>query len=664
VNSWFDLTVSQASVGQWSYFVNSSYDTSYGITIVENPVPRQQVIWDSLVITITDPTDQRVDVGTNATGILVSAVYAFDGMVFDGNLILNNSNFQYATPQIQGYTVVVAAGDTYGITAIGTNDVTYCIWDRVRVVSIYADELYHDPNDDAVISVELEYEYDGSPVLAGTFAIVGNPLTHAGSGLWETTVTSGSYQTVDFNDLSSCDATLHGVSVYNMNSNLVTVYWDRLEFYAVSVADDRISIGAGAEILWSVRLESAGISISTGISAQMTGSISLSPLGGFVTGTVSQNSIGSMTYAVTSATLGEINEFSQSTGDITIIWDRIKVVSVTASLLSVNVNQPTEIRATLVYEFDNSPVTDGTVYLDNNGAPVAMVYDATNGYWTASISQTSAEDYSFTIHSVEGNTFGITSLNLDGKSVMIEWVNVAGPAPDTMTLILLGGGVGIVAIGAAVVASKKRKSRKPDGLGEIDATAFGIEEEVTAEATDDIPAVETEEDVVEAEISEPSEEEIAEEDVEPIVPEEDIEEPEDVSVEETEEAIPVTEEDDVPEPEVIPEEAAGGMVTRVELDRDKIWSKDDRDEMVFKFHPEHLPEEVKTKTSQVKAKTDGTYSWDDAVALGNLLALTKDELIELLPEDYIATTTPEKLKRLTKKEIISLIELLRVRDTL
>jgi len=677
---------------------------THGLNAVNQNSQSQDVIWDALIITMSDPADQRIDIGTNATGILVSAVYAFDGAAFDGSFTLNNTNFQYALPQMQAYTILSSLGDTHGITAIQTNDVTFCVWDRVLVVSIDADEIYHDPNDDVMISVELQYEYDGSPILTGTFSIVSYPLTHVGSGVWEAQVTIGTYQTIDFDDLTTSSADLHGISEYNMNSQTTTVYWDRLEFYAATVLDNRISIGDSAEIQWSVRLEDAGIPLTTGVIAQMTGSVSLSPSGGFLTGTTSQSTVGSMTYAIITASIGEINEFSQSATDVTVIWDRIKVVSVTASLFSLDVGQSVEIRVTLVYEFDNSPVEDGTVYLDNNGVSAQMVYNFAEGYWTATITQSSADDYSFTVQSIEGNTAGITALNLDGKSVLVEWVSVAGPAFDTMTLVLAGGGVGIAVIGAVIVASRRRKSHEPEGLGEIDPTGFGVEDVAAPEAIDEVDIVSETADVVieEPEIAEPEVEEVAELETESMVPEELVEEPETEAVEEPEIVEPEVEAEEIDfeeelrlldldekvevEPFVAPEESDKSAPAIKEVDeiepeveviedsveepevevrreRDEVWSETaPKEDLVFSFHPGHLTEEIRSKPPLVTKERK--FSWDDSVALGNLLALTKSELVALIPDDYKTRTDEKKLMRMTKKELISLIELLRFRDTL
>ncbi|MHA2380247.1 MAG: hypothetical protein ACXADS_13320 [Candidatus Thorarchaeota archaeon] len=51
-NSWFELTRSQSTVGDWTYFVNSSSDATYGITALDLNSQEQVVIWDRLNIDI------------------------------------------------------------------------------------------------------------------------------------------------------------------------------------------------------------------------------------------------------------------------------------------------------------------------------------------------------------------------------------------------------------------------------------------------------------------------------------------------------------------------------------------------------------------------------------------------------------------------------------
>ena len=101
------------------------------VTIGNLPMNEEEevsLIWDAVIISITNPTTQILSLGLNASGIIVTASYAFDGLPFDGIIQLNNTLFSYFTPGQRGYTVSSISGDSYGISVILLNDETYAIW--------------------------------------------------------------------------------------------------------------------------------------------------------------------------------------------------------------------------------------------------------------------------------------------------------------------------------------------------------------------------------------------------------------------------------------------------------------------------------------------------------------------------------------------------------
>jgi hypothetical protein len=102
--------------------------------------------------------------------------------------------------------------------------------------------------------------------------------------------------------------------------------------------------------------------------------------------------------------------------------------------------------------------------------------------------------------------------------------------------------------------------------------------------------------------------------------------------------------------------------TQMKSDEDRSEPETEEEELVFRFHPDNLPEDI--RSSPPLANKDTKLALDESVAFGNLNALTKEELIKLVPDDYKETSSEKKLKTLTKEELISLIELLRFRDTL
>ncbi len=675
------------------FTVVSVVESIHGLTEWSDSTTDVQAIWDALIITMTNPTDMRVNVGANATGIYVSAIYAYDGATFDGALALNNTYFSYATPQIQGYTVLSAADDSFGITAILSNDVVYCIWDRVLVTSITADELYHDPGDNVRVIVGLQYEYDALSVTSGTFAIEGHALTHVGSGLWETYVTEATYQAVSFDLLTLCNAALYGITEFNMDSNEVTVYWDRIEFYSVSVDHSRLGMGDTALVQWSARLENAGVTVPNGVVAVMTGDITCIPSSGVYVASVTQSTVGSYSFSIISASLGEISSYVQSAADLVIIWDRVQVTSITATSFSQDVGVATEIRVTLVYEFDESPFTSGSVSL--TGATNAMTYNSAGAYWSVSVTRNTAGNYTFSVESISDSLYGISALDSANLSVEIEWVAVPGFAPDTMTLLLIGGGVGVGLIGVALIASRRRHGAVSAGITDIEPSDFGIyDETATAPADSHIEETSTEPAEPEPDTYPPAELPVSEVHEPLEVPRAaeapTIEEIETTSTsadelhvaEEVQPTEPVRKEPLLAEdvemetiealtapatttlPESMPAIEVEKPLTKQEiLDRlppeirDAI-AKEDLEKMSRKEAQSLLDSYTPSKELLPEPITRSAEAGVSDVPLGikELSKLDKKTLVELLPSDFKATVSPDELKRLSKKELISLLE--------
>ncbi|MHA2302974.1 MAG: hypothetical protein ACXACD_18665, partial [Candidatus Thorarchaeota archaeon] len=196
-------------------------DDSYGITVISQNV-EVSCIWDSLTIHMTDPADQRIDINSNASGIVVGANYDYDGTGYDGTLTLNNTQFSYTTTQRQGYTVSGANGDdTYGITVISINDETYCIWDSLTIsITDPTDQRININNNASGIVVTAIYDYDLSPY-DGTFNLNDTVFMYG-------TVGKRGY-TVD----STVGDDTHGITAISANDDTFCI-WDRLQIIATA----------------------------------------------------------------------------------------------------------------------------------------------------------------------------------------------------------------------------------------------------------------------------------------------------------------------------------------------------------------------------------------------------------------------------------------------
>lgn len=224
VNTWWDLSRSQASVGLWKYFVNSSTEAGHGITGLDLNSQEQDMIWDSVTITITDPADQRQNINVNASGIIVTGVYDYDSTAFDGTFTMNNTQYSYTTAQKQGYTVSSVSGDTHGITEISTNDVTYFIWDRL-IINTQADDETPQNGIQVTFTLTVTFEYDSVECTTYQIVIVRNAtwwhsFTNSNKSLF---VDTNSDVTYLYNASIVTSESLHGITAFSTNTE--TVVW-------------------------------------------------------------------------------------------------------------------------------------------------------------------------------------------------------------------------------------------------------------------------------------------------------------------------------------------------------------------------------------------------------------------------------------------------------
>jgi hypothetical protein len=490
-NSRWHYQEARASSTKIVYQISSATEIGFGITNWIDSTTNQTIIWDSLVISITDPIDQRTNVGTNATGITVSATYSYDSTPFDGTILLTNTTFQFPSVHRQYYTAASAFGDTHGIDVISVNDQTWCIWDQIEVVSIISNVTYMDPNEYARIQVYLLYDFDDAPVEDGNFSLKFEDLVHLADGIWEVNVTRLSYQMINFDTLTTCDATIFGITQFDLYGNELAIYWDRLEIYDSSAADSRINVGSIGYSRWSVRLENAGIEITSGLTAQATGSVALTYVDSYWRASHSSDTVGDQTFTILSASLEGIDFFISSTNDVTIIWDRIQVLSTSASTTNPVIEDFFIVSATLAYEYDGTTVTDGVVTLWDQGSQITMAFNASGGNWYANFTKVVVGEYTFYIEAVSGNQHGITVLTPGtavGNQITVEFVEPPLPRLTPMMIAGIGGGVVVIIAIIAVLARRRYMVHVPYEIKQINAILDSMEKDEKVEEIDIKPA--------------------------------------------------------------------------------------------------------------------------------------------------------------------------------
>jgi len=174
-----------------------------------------------------------------------------------------------------------------------------------------------------------------------------------------------------------------------------------------------------------VRLLSAtDVIITSGLIANVTGDIVLAYSGGYWSSEGNGTVIANVSYGIIFSTFDAISQYSQTADNITIIWDRIKVLTTQAIPDTQDATKPVTFHVTLELEYDNSAVESGTITFDGK----LMSWDAINSRWQIVFTEQSAGRrlYFFNNTSNDG-MYGITIANLNGKSATVEW----GPAPES-----------------------------------------------------------------------------------------------------------------------------------------------------------------------------------------------------------------------------------------
>jgi YVTN family beta-propeller protein len=100
----------------------------------------------------------------------------------------------------------------------------------------------------------------------------------------------------------------------------------------------------------------------------------------------------------------------------TVTWEQVKVVSVTTSDEIVCVGTSVDVNFTLVYASDDTPVTDGNVYIEGINA-----VNQGNGVWKASITKNTNQTITFDSVAVNNNARGITSVDANNQSANVTW---------------------------------------------------------------------------------------------------------------------------------------------------------------------------------------------------------------------------------------------------
>jgi hypothetical protein len=239
-----------------------------------------------------------------------------------------------------------------------------------------------------------------------------------------------------------------------------------------------------------VKLQSAGINITSGLTGQITGSASLTFVDGFWRSSHTSDVVGDQTFTILVASFDGIDFFMRSTNDVTIIWDRIQVLTISASSTNPEIEKFIIISATLSYEYDGTEVTDGVVTLwdEDLNSQITMTFNVSGGFWYSNITKVEIGNYTFYIEAVSGNHFGITVLSLEVNQLTVEFVPTALLQLTPLMIAGIGTGVFAIVLISSILVRRRYFVEIPYEIRQIDEILEAMEKEEKIEEIDVKPA--------------------------------------------------------------------------------------------------------------------------------------------------------------------------------
>jgi hypothetical protein len=443
VNSRWYITQSRTAVQKVDFLTPSGFtDNVYGLTAIAGSVT-QSVVWDRLVVSFKGVDDDRRDVGTPAE-IRFKLRSEYDGApVTSGSVYINGTSamwdavngwwkISYALNTVgkRNFVVTSVNWNIYGITALNPNVVTNAtsvVWDRIKTTWYGVSDDRCDVGSTQQVRVKLALEYDNTPLGANDVVYINGTRASydSANGWFYITVTSSTVGKKVF-AVSSASQTAYGITAFAEAQQLPSIIWDKVVF-TLGVAKSRINVGDTAQI--SVAAKYAYDS------STFQGSYALND-------TPTKSSVGKWTFRVGSMSdqLYGLTVFESN--EVEIIWDRIKVNSLSASKARADIGSSVTISAQLVYEYDGAYITSGSFML--NG--YLLIYSGSNGVWTASTSRSSVGAVTFNSLSGTEGTYGLTAVNMNNQAVTVVWDKVIFTLTVPKTRINVGDAAQIAVV--------------------------------------------------------------------------------------------------------------------------------------------------------------------------------------------------------------------------
>jgi hypothetical protein len=443
-DSRFELLRSKASVGLWTYFVNSTgaLEATHGITLVNLNGNAQDVVWDRIRILTTQAANGRINYGTTTT-ISVTAMLEYDGHVLGSGdtLFMNDTVMLWGTDHFYlttgSYEIVdlisyfvnsTSANEaTYGIAALNVDgQSTTVIWDRIQILTTTVSDSRLDVNANAELRVTAQLEYDSHPLGSGDTLYMDDVqmIWDSGDSRFELLRTQASVGLwIYYVNLSNAYEATYGITLLDINGQNQDVVWDRIQILTTTTEDGRIDYGTAADIRVTAELEYDGHVLGSADTLYMNGT-SMSWVSSYFQLQPQFSQVGLWSFFVNTSSANEvtygISLVNLDSKSVDQIWDRILVLTTTVDDSRIDVNANAELRVTAELEYDGHPLGSGdSLYMDD----IQMSWDGANIWFELTRLQSSVGLWNYNINSSNAleATFGITIVNLDGNSQDVIW---------------------------------------------------------------------------------------------------------------------------------------------------------------------------------------------------------------------------------------------------
>ncbi len=330
--------------------------------------------------------------------------------------------------------------NTHGISVVeddaGTNLIGDSIFFKTATFEVLDNHI--NKSDTGTWYVELLYEYDSAEVEAGSVTLnVGVMAWDAVDGRWEYTNAPGAVVDVTRN-IASLSGSLHGITTINgtVTGDSETIEFDELVFFTgttLSTLDGRINFDGTGTWYAYLMLANNNLNITAGTITLNTGAMSWDAGDSRWEYTNAPGAVVGVARNIASVTglTGGITEINAAvTGNSeTIIFDRIKILTLGADTITPAAGATAELFATAELEFDNHVLGAGDSL---NLESTVFAYNGT--HWIADVTEAAPAINTYNeFTSGTEVTYTITVGNINGQTVTVTWGTIPSISSATIT---------------------------------------------------------------------------------------------------------------------------------------------------------------------------------------------------------------------------------------